>query len=150
MRINLVIIVKLVIMYYIKLIMKNTILKLLEYVYYFSLIILLILYLYPGSLVGYFLYGNLEQQPNLIPNPIGTSINHFIFFSYITILALIVRSKAINIFTDYKFILLISFILEIFHFIIPNRAFEFYDLTANVLGVLIIIFLERLRKWLNY
>ena len=105
--------------------MKNTILKLLEYVYYFSLIILLILYLYPGSLVGYFLYGNLEQQPNLIPNPIGTSINHFIFFSYITILALIVRSKAINIFTDYKIILLISFILEIFHFIIPNRAFEF-------------------------
>ena len=93
--------------------MKNTILKLLEYVYYFSLIILLILYLYPGSLVGYFLYGNLKQQPNLIPNPIGTSINHFIFFSYITILALIVRSKAINIFTDYKIILLISFILEI-------------------------------------
>ena len=130
--------------------MKNTILKLLEYVYYFSLIILLILYLYPGSLVGYFLYGNLEQQPNLIPNPIGTSINHFIFFSYITILALIVRSKAINIFTDYKIILLISFILEIFHFIIPNRACEFYDLIANVLGVLTIILLERLRKWLNY
>ena len=60
---------------------------------------IIILYLYPGSLIGYFLYGNLEQQPNLIPNPIGTSINHFIFFSYITILALIVRSKAINIFT---------------------------------------------------
>ncbi len=130
--------------------MKNTILKLLGYVYYFSLIILLILYLYPGSLVGYFLYGNLEQQPNLIPNPIGTSINHFIFFSYITTLALIVRSKATNIFTDYKIILLISFILEIFHFIIPNRTFEFYDLTANVLGVLTIILLERLRKWLNY
>ena len=137
-------------MYYIKWIMKNTILKLLEYIYYFSLIILLILYLYPGSLVGYFLYGNLEQQPNLRTNPIGTSINHLIFFGYITILALIVRSKAINIFTDYKIILLISFILEIFHFIIPNRAFECYDLTANVLGVLIIIFLKRLRKWLNY
>ena len=126
--------------------MKNTILKLLKYLYYFSLIILLILYLYPGSLVGYFLYGNLEQQPNLIPNPIGTSINHFIFFSYITILALIVRSKAINIFTDYKIILLISFILEIFHFIIPNRAFEFYDLIANILGVLIIIFIKRFIK----
>ena len=126
--------------------MKNTILKLLEYVYYFSLIILLILYLYPGSLVGYFLYGNLEQQPNLIPNPIGTSINHLIFFSYITTLALIVRSKAINIFTDYKIILLISFILEILHFIIPNRAFEFYDLIANMLGVLIIIFIKRFVK----
>tara|TARA_E500000331_G_scaffold275788_1_gene268271 strand:- start:428 stop:808 length:381 start_codon:yes stop_codon:yes gene_type:complete len=126
--------------------MKITILKLLEYIYYFSLVILLILYLFPGSLIGYILYGNLEQQPNLIPNPMGTSINHFIFFSYITTLALIVRSKAINIFTDYKIILLISFILEILHFIIPNRAFEFYDLIANILGVLIIIFIKRLIK----
>ena len=126
--------------------MKITILKLLEYIYYFSLAILLILYLFPGSLIGYILYGNLEQQPNLIPNPIGTSINHLIFFSYITTLALIVRSKAINIFTDYKIILLISFILEILHFIIPNRAFEFYDLIANILGVLIIIFIKRLIK----
>ena len=133
-------------MYYIKLIVKNIILKLLEYIYYFSLIILFILYLYPGSLIGYFLYGNLQQQPNLIPNPMGTSINHLIFFSYITTLALIIRSKAVNIFTDYKMILFISFILEILHFVIPNRAFEFYDLIANILGVLIIIFIKRFIK----
>ena len=60
--------------------MKNTIFKLTEYVYYFSLLVLLILYLFPGSLIGYFLYGNLGQQPDLITNPIGTSINHLIFF----------------------------------------------------------------------
>ena len=126
--------------------MKNTILKLLEYIYYFSLVILLTLYLFPGSLIGYFLYGNLGQQPNLISNPIGTSINHLIFFSYITILAVIIRPKVQNILTDYKIILLISFILEILHFIIPNRAFEFYDLIANMLGVLIIIFIKRFVK----
>ncbi len=126
--------------------MKNTILKLLEYIYYFSLVILFILYLYPGSLIGYFLYGNLGQQPNLIPNPIGTSINHLIFFNYITILALIIRPKVKNILTDYKVILFISFILEILHFIIPNRAFEFYDLIANMFGVLIIIIIKRLIK----
>ena len=126
--------------------MKNTILKLLEYIYYFSLVILFIIYLFPGSLIGYFLYGNLGQQPNLIPNPIGTSINHLIFFSYITILALIIRPKVKNVFTNYKIILFISFILEILHFIIPNRAFEFYDLIANMLGVLIIIFIKRFVK----
>ena len=126
--------------------MKNTILKLLEYIYYFSLVVLFIIYLFPGSLIGYFLYGNLGQQPNLIPNPIGTSINHLIFFSYITILALIIRPKVKNILTDYKIILFISFILEILHFIIPNRAFEFYDLIANMLGVLIIIFIKRIVK----
>ena len=126
--------------------MKNTILKLLEYIYYFSLVILFILYLYPGSLIGYFLYGNLGQQPNLIPNPIGTSINHLIFFSYITILALIIRPKVKNILTDYKIILFIAVISEILHFLIPNRAFEFYDLIANMLGVLIIIFFKRFMK----
>ena len=46
--------------------MKNTIFKLTEHVYYFSLLVLLTLYLFPGSLIGYFLYGNLGQQPNLI------------------------------------------------------------------------------------
>ena len=126
--------------------MKNTILKLLIYVYYFSLVILSILYLFPGSLIGYLLYGNLGQQPNLIPNPIGTSINHLIFFSYITTLALKIRPKVKNILTDYKTILFFSVILEILHFIIPNRAFEFYDLIANILGVLIIIFIKRFIK----
>ena len=126
--------------------MKNTILKLLEYIYYFSLVILFILYLYPGSLIGYFLYGNLDQQPNLIPNPIGTSINHLIFFSYITALALVIRLKVKNIFTDHKIILFISFILEILHLIIPNRAFELYDLIANMLGVLIVIFIRKIIK----
>ena len=79
--------------------MKNTIFKLTEYVYYFSLLVLLILYLFPGSLIGYFLYGDLGQQPYLITNPIGTSINHLIFFSYITVLATIVRLRIKNIFT---------------------------------------------------
>ena len=126
--------------------MKNTILKLLEYIYYFSLVILFIIYLFPGSLIGYFLYGNLGQQPNLIPNPIGTSINHLIFFSYITTLALIIRPKVKNILTDYKIILFIAVISEILHFLIPNRAFEFYDLIANILGVLIIIWIKRFIK----
>ncbi len=134
-------------MYYIRSIMKNTIFKLIEYVYYFSLLSLLILYLFPGSLIGYFLYGNLGQQPNLITNPIGTSINHFICFSYITLLAIIVRSKEKNIFNSYKIILFFSCILEISHLIIPNRAFELYDLIANTTGVIMILLFNNLIQW---
>ncbi len=127
--------------------MKNTIFKLTEYVYYFSLLVLLILYLFPGSLIGYFLYGDLGQQPNLIINPIGTSINHLIFFSYITILAIIVSLRVKNIFTNYKVILIISCILEILHLIVPNRAFELYDLIANIAGVVIVLLCNRFIKW---
>ena len=137
-------------MYYIKSIMKNIIFKFTEYVYYFSLLVLLILYLFPGSLIGYLLYGNLGQQPNLMANPIGTSINHLIFFSYITLLAIIVRVRVKNIFNNYLFIIFISCLLEIFHLIVPNRAFELYDLIANFIGVVIILLINSFVKWRNH
>ncbi len=130
--------------------MKNILFKLTENVYYFSLIILLVLYLFPGSLIGYFLYGNLGQQPNLITYSIGTSINHLFFFSYITLLSIIVSSRVKNIFTSYKVILFISCILEILHLIVPNRAFELYDLMANIFGVVIVLLINSFIKWQKY
>jgi len=115
--------------------MKNNIFKLLEYLYYFSLVILFILYLFPGSLIGYFLYGNLAQQPNLIPNPIGTSINHLISFLFLGFLAFTVRVKEKKFINSFQFLLFTSILLEILHLFIPNRAFEYYDLFANCIGV---------------
>ena len=115
--------------------MKNTIFKLLGYSYYFSLLILFVLYLFPGSLIGYLLYGNLGQQPNLISNPIGTSINHLIFFFCLTSLGLVVRSKYQNFLNSFIFLFSISILLELAHWLIPNRAFEYYDLFANSMGI---------------
>ena len=126
--------------------MKNNFFKLTEYLYYFSLTTLLVLYLFPGSLIGYFLYGDLEQQPNLVNNPIGTSINHFIFFIYLSVLASICNKKKIIFLTSFYFILTMSIILEISHFIIPNRAFEIYDLLANMAGVIIIFLIGKIIK----
>ena len=123
-------------MYYIKITMKNTIFKLLEYSYYFSLVFLLILYLFPGSLIGYFLYANLAQQPDLISNPIGTSINHLISFIFLSSLAFIVRVKKKKFINSFKFLFYTAILLEIFHYFIPNRSFEYYDLFANLLGVI--------------
>jgi len=130
--------------------MKNNVLKLFKYLYYLSLMALLLLYLFPGSLISYLLYGNLWQQPNFIKNPLGTSINHLIFFSFITVLITIIRFRVKNIFTSYKVILFISCVLEILHLIVPNRAFELYDLIANIAGVAIILLLNRFIKWQKY
>ena len=124
-------------MYYIKLIMKNTIFKLLKYSYYFSLVVLFILYLFPGSLIGYFLYGNLGQQPDLIPNPIGTSINHLISFIFLSSLAFILRVREKKFINSFQFLFFTSILLEILHYFIPNRAFEYYDLFANLVGVIV-------------
>jgi VanZ family protein len=116
--------------------MKNIIFKLLEYSYYFSLVILFILYLFPGSLIGYFLYGNLGQQPDLIPNPLGTSINHLISFIFLSSLAFILRVREEKFINSFQFLFVISILLEILHYFIPNRAFEYYDLFANFIGVI--------------
>ena len=137
-------------MYYIKTLMKNTIFKLTKYVYYFSLLVLLILYLFPGSLIGYLLYGNLGQQPNFIVNPIGTSINHLIFFTCLSFIGSIIRLKIKSFFNSFTFLLSISIILELLHLIIPNRAFEFFDLFANSAGVviafLLLISIKKIRQ----
>ena len=124
--------------------MKNTILKLLEYVYYFSLVILFIIYLFPGSLIGYFLYGNLGQQPDLIPNPIGASINHLISFIYLSFLAFIARVKERKYINSFQFLFFTSILLEILHYFIPNRAFEYYDLFANCIGIVLTYLLIQL------
>ena len=117
--------------------MKNIFFSTSKYLFYFSFIILLILYLFPGSLIGYFLYGNLAKQPDFISNPIGTSINHLLFFFFLSILGFIFQSNQKKFINSFSFLFLISIILELLHYFIPNRAFELNDLYANSLGVML-------------
>ena len=129
--------------------MKNIIFSTSKYLFYFSFIIIIILYLFPGSLIGYFLYGNFEKQPNFISNPIGTSINHLIFFFILSIFGFMFRSKQKKFINSFYFLFLLSIFLELAHFFIPNRAFELNDLYANSLGVLLALFILKFFKKLR-
>ena len=126
--------------------MKNNIFSTIKYLFYFSFVTLLILYLFPGDLIGYFLYGNLGKQPNFISNPIGTSINHLIFFFYLSILGFIFRKDQKKFINSFSFLFLISIILELLHYLIPNRVFELNDLYANSLGVLLAYLIFKLSR----
>ena len=129
--------------------MKNNLLIILKYLYYFSLCGLLVLYLFPGSLVGFFLYGDIGKQPDLIFNPIGTSINHLIYFFWITILAKNIKIKKYYLLKNINFILFLSIFLEISHFVIPNRSYETYDLIANISGIFFALFIYKIYIWLK-
>ena len=84
-------------MYYIKFIMKNNLFKLIEYLYYFSLLVLFILiFISRKSYWIFCLWNDLGQQPNFVNNPIGTSINHLFFFIYLSILSFIVDLEIKN------------------------------------------------------
>ena len=129
--------------------MKNNIFFCVKYLFYFSFIILLILYLFPGSLIGFFLYGDLGRQPDLISNPLVTSINHLIFFFYLSILGFLLRNNEKKFIYSFFFLFLISIILELLHYFIPNRAFELKDLYANSLGVLMAYFIFKIYRKLK-
>ena len=112
-----------------------------RYIYYFSLTGLLILYLFPGSLIGFLFYGDFGKQPNLIPNPIGTSINHALALFYLSILGLVSYMRDKNFNQNVIFLISLSIILELSHYFIPNRSFQFLDLFGNLIGTLLAIFI---------
>ena len=137
--------------------MKNIILKNINYLYLFSLLVILIFYLFPGDIVSYFMYRNFNSNLDKTQNPIayglhslintgGYSFNHILIFSYITSGGLLTYFKKKKLYIGIFFFIFLSIFLELIHFIIPNRAFEFNDLLANIIGVLSIFFLFKLKK----
>ena len=111
--------------------------KFLKSIFHISALFLIIISLFPGSLLGYLLYGDWGQQPHLIKNPFGTTINHFIYYFYVSLLGFFLYSRSEN-FTKLVYgLFFLSVILELFHFIIPNRSFQLGDLIGNILGVVV-------------
>ena len=123
--------------------------KILIYIFNISVLFLIIISLWPGSLLGYLFYADWKQQPNLIANPFGTTINHFIYYLYIGLLGLFIYSKSENFNKLVYGLFLLSIILELLHYIIPNRSFEIIDLIGNILGVTVAYFIIKIYLYFN-
>lgn len=118
--------------------------KFLKFIFHISTLLLIIISLYPGSLLGYLLYDDLSQQPDLIKNPFGTTINHFIYYVYVSLLGFFLYLKN-QIFQKLVYALFfLSAILEVLHLIIPNRSFQLGDLIGNILGVSVAYFVVKI------
>ena len=111
--------------------------------FYFANIVLMIFYLYPGSILGWFLYNDFFIQPQITRDFI-VSANHVYAFILLTSLGVFSfhNTKKINFLIFYLFLL--SIILELFHIIIPVRAFEVSDLFGNIIGVILVVFIYKL------
>ena len=110
--------------------------------FYFANIILITLYLYPGSILGCFLYNDCNIQPQITRDFI-ISTNHVYAFILLTSLGVLsfYNSKKINFLIIYLFLL--SIILELFHIIIPVREFELSDLFGNIVGFILVVFIYK-------
>ena len=100
-------------------------------------IIIVFLYIYPGSLLGFLIYKDISKQPQISADFFEMSSNHLYAFLLLSLLGLISYLKNLKIIILY--LILSSISLELLHLFIPNRSFQFSDLFGNMTGVLISI-----------
>jgi len=123
--------------------------RLLKSIFHISVLFLIIISLWPGSLIGFLMYRDWGQQPNLIENPFGTTINHFIYYLYISLLGFFLYLKNENLKKLVYGLFFLAIVLEVLQMIIPNRSFQIYDLLGNILGVTVAYFVIRIYLLFN-
>jgi len=112
-----------------------------KFIFYLCNLVLVIFYLYPGSIFGCFLYNDCKIQPQLTSDFIISS-NHFYVFCLISIIGFFTYRKGEQIKLLIIYLILLSIFLEIFHMFIPDRSFEYSDLFGNLAGSLVVIVLN--------
>ncbi len=116
-----------------------------KFIFYLSNIILLLEYLYPGSLLGCIVFKDCRIQPQLTSDFI-ISANHFYSFLLLSIVGFLTYIKSNQIIFLSIYLIFISFFLEIMHYFIPNRSFEYPDLFGNLAGVILPIVMRYIFK----
>jgi hypothetical protein len=119
--------------------------KLLIPAFHTANLILVIFYLFPGSILGCFLYNDCNIQPQITRDFIISS-NHLYIFIILSALGIIAYqdAKKKKIVTIYLFLL--SILLELAHIVIPNREFEWGDLFGNILGIIFVIIIYKVKN----
>ena len=112
-------------------------------IFYFLNFCLIFLYIFPGSLIGLLLHGDIKMQPQITRDFIISS-NHFYVFILLSIVGFLTFYK----FNETKiliiYLLVLSIILEVFHLLIPERSFQWQDLFGNIFGVIVVIFIKKI------
>ena len=111
-------------------------------------LILIIFYLYPGSIIGCYIYDNCHIQTQITANftissNYWISSNHFYIFTILSILGILAYRNTKKIKLVIMYLFLLSIILELFHIIIPVRGFELSDLFGNIVGVILVILIYK-------
>jgi len=116
-----------------------------KFIFYLSNFFLIVLYLFPGSILGCFLYDDCNLQPQITPDYI-VSTNHLYAFLLLSIIGFFTFKKWNQFFPLSIYLILLSILLELAHLIIPIRSFEFSDLFGNLIGVIIVVIISYFLK----
>ena len=120
-----------------------------KFIFFIFNFVLIFFYLFPGSILGWIIYNDPSSQPQITRNFIVSS-NHVYAFLTLSIIGFLTYKNKTNKIKLFIYLIILSVVLEIFHFFIPERSFEFSDLFGNLLGVLIMVIINQLIKKYEY
>ena len=108
---------------------------------------LIIFSLYPGSILGFLLYGDFRLQPQITKDFLYISSHHLYIYLLVSALGFFsyLRDRKFKLVVIYLFFL--SIILEVSHIVIFERSFQMSDLAGNILGVLIVYIVVLIYKF---
>ena len=116
-----------------------------KFIFYSLNFVIIFLYLFPGSVFGFFLYGDLKKQPQITPDFL-ISTNHLYAFLILSVVGFFTFNKIKHFKIISIYLILLSIILEFLHLLIPERSFQFSDLFGNLIGVVIIVIISFFKK----
>ena len=116
-----------------------------RFIFYFFNFVMIFLYLFPGSILGFYLYGDLKKQPQITPDFL-ISTNHLYAFLILSVIGFFTFNKKEQFKIISIYLILLSIILEFLHLVIPDRSFQFSDLFGNLIGVVIVVIISYFLK----
>ena len=119
----------------------------LRILFYILILLLIIISLYPGSILGFLFYGDSRLQPQITKDFLYISSQHLYVYLFVSALGFFsyLRDKKFKLVVIYLFFL--SIILEVSHIVIFERSFQMSDLAGNILGVLIVYIVVLIYKF---
>ena len=124
----------------------NKLSNIFKIIFHFLNIIIIFFYLFPGSIIGWFIYGDLTKQPQLTNDFMNISSNHFYIFFILSIFGILSYSKHKKLNLLIKYLIILSVVLELSHLLIPQRSFQFGDLFGNILGVVLVLLINKIYR----
>ena len=128
--------------------LKIRILSTTKYLFHVSNILLIVFYLFPGSILGCLIYDDCKIQPQLTSDFLVSS-NHVYVFFIVSLFGFMSYPKKPAYIRIITYLFFIAIFLELMHLSIPGRGFEVKDLAGNIVGVsisLIIFLIFKFRK----
>ena len=126
-----------------------------KFIFYLGNILVIIEYLFPGSFMGC-LIGSCKIQPHVTSEKFSianlwVSSNHVFGFFIFSLVGYFTYKNLNKLKILFLYLIFLSTFLEIMHYLIPKRSFEFSDLFGNLIGVVIVIIISFfIKKYENY